>query len=387
LFVEKEIPLASYVDFDVKSYVETSLVLIFSGVPYYNPDIPDLMDSDGTEDDESMTSGSSESGIIQEHSESRKDLFDGVVYGSLVCDALNLITMEGFVTQEKMIETIDRHRRKIMEGLEEEPHEFLCSQIVPDVIRYFLGTTSSDTRYKRGVPNIGSRSEVFRVLESLEAKDAKFWVNLTKKWITEAAMVEVKMIPDLDMAKKLSEKASKLQESRVSKIGEKGLLKLDEEVQMAIEENKINIPDEEKKKMPLVPDVSKVDRIQFRIEKIITHEPPFQEIQLVATETLFTHFRLAFNIQSIPLNLRPYLVLFQELLYDSDMEYKEEGKVVFWNYKQVSDEAARLFISHEAAVGFGNDVWNSSWLSEVFMLYANTEEKNWKKAFKVLITF
>lgn len=391
--MEKEYPLASYVDFDVKSYVETAIVLIFSGVPFDNNSISNDMDSECSdefqsedEENESMTDGKSES-ASSTASEARTDLFDSNVYQSLVCDAFNKVAEEGFITQEKMIETIDRHRRKILEGLEEDPHEFLCSQIVPDVIRYFLGTSSNDSRFNKGIPHIGSRSEVFKILEDLEKKDPSFWVDLFRKWITDSAMVEVKMIPDLQMAEELSEKAIQAQKERIQKIGVSGLLRLDEEVKVAIEKNRITLPKNGEIKMPSIPDVSQLDRIRFTVEKHMTHKAPFHSIHFVRTETLFTHFRLAFNIQSIPHNLRPFLVLFQELLYDSDMEYIEGQKVVSWNYKQVSDEAARLFLSHEAAVGFGNDVWNSSWLSEVFMLYANTEVKNWKIAFKVLLIF
>ena len=388
LFVEKETPLASYVDLDVKSYIETAIVLIFGGVPYNKSDQSNDIESDQSDEQSEgesdfMTDDETEDGMSEDDLEAREDLFDDNVYGKLVRDALNMILEDGVITQDKMMDAIDRHRRKIMEGLEEDPHEVLCGQIVPDVIRYFLGTTSSDTRSKNGLPQIGTRSEVFRILEELEKKDLAFWRELAKKWIIDSIMVEVKMVPDLQLAKELSEKESKKQVDRVQNMGKDGLLKLDQEVKLAIEENKINIPENIISDMPSIPDVSNVDRINFSIDKLITDEPPFHAIQLVRTETLFTHFRLAFNIQSIPNNLRPYLVLFQELLFDSDIEYMDGKNSVFLDYKQVSDEAARLLISHEAAVGFGNDVWNSSWLSEVFMLYANTEVNNWKKAFEV----
>lgn len=55
------------------------------------------------------------------------------------------------------------------------------------------------------------------------------------------------------------------------------------------------------------------------------------------------------------------------------------------DYQEVVRETARLFVSQEAAVGFGNDMWSASWLSQVFMLAASTESHLFKDALTLLL--
>ncbi|KAJ3281727.1 hypothetical protein HDU76_008865 [Blyttiomyces sp. JEL0837] len=54
-------------------------------------------------------------------------------------------------------------------------------------------------------------------------------------------------------------------------------------------------------------------------------------------------------------------------------------------YRDVVRECSRLLVSQEAAVGFGNDMWSSSWLSEVMMVAACSEPRLFEDAVRMLI--
>ena len=390
-FVERPDPLAASVDYDFKGYVETCLILDFTGVPYHCVEEASQEDMETSEseinEDGSDDTGDSESDVADE-AEPRKDLFEEGVYQSLVRDNLQAFVRNGFRNQKEILDTIDRHRCKIVEGLEEEPHEFLTAHIVPDITRYFLSSQAKDSRHQGGHPNIGTRLDMFDILSRLEKKSLTFWQDLARAWLLERPMVEVRMIPDVKMSEEISQREIQDQNQRAKKLGKKGLQKLQRELDAALEENKVFVPDELVKKMPRVPDASKCARLNA-VTKVI--DPPisqvaplFQKIQIVQTDTVFTQFRLALNTSSIPLELRPYLVIFQELLFQTHVEYPCNGSTIKLDYRDVSTEVARLFISHESSVGLGNDVWSSSWLGEVFMVHVNSEEKNWEAAFRLL---
>lgn len=407
-FVERPDPLASNVDFDVRTPIESALMVVFSGVPFKDPNSNATKSQDGMSDDdnsEGSESGDDEMNDDSDQSDSEsnssskrdegmdgdepeKDLFQIGVYEALVRQVIQDFVSKGFSAKSGIQETLDRHRQKLMESLEEDPHETLASQIIPDITRFFFAPDSAlkDTRATNGTPILGTRLDTFNVLNELEKEPNQFWQSLAKTWLLDPPMVQVFMTPDNQLANELSQKQVDEQKALAETLGPVGLKSLQTELDTALKENEINLPESLVAQMPPIPDASKLPFFKAEMAIVDLDRPncPFSKAQIVETDSVFTHFRLAFNTESLPVHLRPYLVLFQELLFQTDIDIPGAKGSRLMDYKAVAIETARQLISHEAAVGFGNDVWSASWLSEVFMLYGSAELRHWDQAFVFL---
>ncbi|KAI8915216.1 Metalloenzyme, LuxS/M16 peptidase-like protein [Powellomyces hirtus] len=398
-FVERKDPYASQVDFDLRGFVETAIELVFSGVPY----VSDSTDSDAMETDQS-DEGSEysdyESDIGSEHcdgmgeeDEVRDDLFDHGVYHNLMMDVLRDFAANGPSSPNAMQASLSRHRRKIWEALEEDPTESCATYIIPDVVRHYLaaGSGLKDTRAEGGKPVFGTRSEILGILDQLATLPLTFWSDLVKQWLINVPMVEVHMIPDRQMADAHAKKEVEEQDARAKALGKDGLAKLQVKLDEAVKANKVHLTDSVIATMPPVPDVTKAPMLAAKMEfakmKPVQHGAlrPFEACQIVQTETVFANLRLGLHTGQIPTDLRPYLPLFQELIFQSDLTLTTStGETKVMDYREVARKCADLFVSYEAAVGFGNDVWSASWLSEVFMISASAEQGQWEKLVRFL---
>ncbi|KAJ3133441.1 hypothetical protein HDU90_005760 [Geranomyces variabilis] len=392
-FVERADPYSSQVDYDVRGYVETAIEIVFSGVPYFSGSTdanPDAMDTDLSEDDSDEgfeeSEGESEDGSESEsEGNAREDLFEPGVFQGMVMEVL-----QDFAENPKPMQSaLSRHRRKIMEALEEDPLESCSSYIIPDVVRHYVGSTA---RKEGGQPVFGTRAEMLSILDQLADRSLDFWSNLAKKWLIDVPMVEVHMVPDHVLAADLVKKEDEERDARVAAIGEAGLAKLRQILEEAVEANKVDLTDEAIAGMPPVPDVTKAPRLNTEME-FVPLEPandavprPFAKCQVVKTETVFSNVRIGLHTAGIPDNLRPYLVLFQELLFQTPLTlHSPNGEVQVVDYREVAQRCADLFVSYEAAAGFGNDLWSAGWLSEVFMISASSESDTWTTQTRFLI--
>lgn len=171
-------------------------------------------------------------------------------------------------------------------------------------------------------------------------------------------------------------------QERVELYGEHGLEKLRQSVAKAVEENKVKLTPEELASMPPVPDITKAPRLAVKTSLkqlggsgdgggfIVTAAPsarktrssanttslssssssippPVDTLQFVETETAFGHVRFCFNTLHLPDRLRPYLVLFQELMFQSPL-IQDSGELM--DYRLVVQNTSDLLISHEAAM-------------------------------------
>lgn len=164
-----------------------------------------------------------------------------------------------------------------------------------------------------------------------------------------------------------------------AKLKKQGLLVAD-----AVHDNRIDIPEHVVANMPPIPDASKAPTLKCECENIdmeqIDPEATISTFQLVRTETNFVHLGLGLDISGLLKTSRPYLVLFQELLFQCPMVIPcASGKVIKMDYKAVSTYSSDLFTSHEAGVGFGNGVWTTGWLSNVLTIFATCQRTDWER--------
>ncbi|KAF9201070.1 hypothetical protein BGZ49_008702, partial [Haplosporangium sp. Z 27] len=446
-FVERRNPLASHVDFDVKGCIDTSLLLLFSGVPVrskgkkhrQDQNKDEAEDSSDENDDEDETMGNkdeqeesdenegsddedldgsdgededqSDEGEEEEEEERDKDesdekgdareeaqdLFEPGYYHKQVLNVLQDFVDNGLPDPTEMSRIITRHRTKINESIEDDPHEAATSYLVPDILAYaYL------ERDKTKPAAIGTRSSIFGIIDELETMEPQFWKDIARKWLLEPSMVEVFMIPDTRLGKEIKLTLSQKHQEIVDAFGKDGLAKQGIMVAEAVEANKVNMTPEIITTMPPIPDASKVPTIPISSNYVVsgsegnTESRPFSLVQVVETNTFFTHVKLCLPLTHLDEDLRPYLVLFQELIFQSsclipkDLLGKnglgdEEIKFEHLDYQSVVTLVSNTFVSHEAAVGFGNDIFACSWLSELFVLASSAERSKFKEQCQLLL--
>jgi Zn-dependent M16 (insulinase) family peptidase len=156
------------------------------------------------------------------------------------------------------------------------------------------------------VPNIGTFSEIFSVLDTLATEPLSYWQTLLKSIMCDPVCVEVLCTPDKEMAKDLAKKEVDEIAERVELYGEHGLAKLGERVSQAVKENEVNLSKDDLDRMPPVPDASGAPKLlsETRRSSLTTAvgvPMPFPEVQTVFTETSFAHIRVFFNIDGLVL--------------------------------------------------------------------------------------
>ncbi|KAI9345270.1 hypothetical protein BDR26DRAFT_856658 [Obelidium mucronatum] len=276
-FVETEEPWAAEVDYDVKSYLQTAIVLYFSGVKLKGQESLDDADA-GNEDDME----------VEEGEDGDDDWVD-----------------------------------------EDGSHD--------------------------GPSLTMTRGAVFRIVRELLNEPMEYWSGLVKTWLLDQAAAQFIAKPSRSLAAQLASKEAQALALRKQTLGETGLAKLNELSVNAFNANKVDLPESVLNDFPSVPDVADLPKLtcDMSIHDISTTPEstlrPLTQAQIVQTETLFTHFRIAFNISSLPAKLRPYLVLFQELLFQSPVAVPNSPEI---DYRTVIKKTAETFVSHEASCRF-----------------------------------
>ncbi|KAG0231491.1 hypothetical protein BGW42_000197 [Actinomortierella wolfii] len=459
-FTEKRNPLASHVDFEVKGCIDTSLLLLFSGVPVratamknrgddshdnghgdgdgIDQDDNEQEDSDAEDEDVSREKGDQKdqdhgngnddepkydeeeeeeegyeeeevgSNVDADEEEENQDLFEPGYFHGLVVKVLQDFVDHGLKDDpSEMARVIARHRTKINESIEDDPHESATSYLVPDILAYaYL------EKDKTRPAAIGTRANIFAIVDELETCPPEFWRNLAREWLLEPSMVEVCMIPDSQLGKIIKATVALKHEELVTSLGSEGLEQQKMLVADAVAANKVNITPEIISKMPPIPDVANVPTIPLkaRYESIddscnddqLLMSRPFKVVQVVETNTFFTHVKLCLPLTHLDEDLRPYLVLFQELLFQSSCnipKYKNDrmnnndadgqhDKAIIYehlDYQSLVTAVANTLVSHEAAVGFANDIFACSWLSELFVLACSAEKAKYREQCELLV--
>lgn len=274
--------------------------------------------------------------------------------------------------------------------------------LIPDITRYFFAERSmlGDTKRSGGKPCFGTRSSVFKILDELETEPIKFWTDLVLNYLIKNPVREVMMVPDAKLAKHLDikevfqyliRKADDLKSRQIS-IGKSGLIQLKKSLDLAVIENSINIAPEVIQSMPPIPNVSRAPILRATQKNIEMSEIDptllFKSCQVVRIDTKFVHFGLFLDITILPENLRPYLVLFQELLFQSDIcipSKLDKSREIIMNYKEVVKYSSELFISHGIGVGFGNSIFSTSWCSQILTLFTTSRISDFERMIRFAI--
>ncbi|RKP09576.1 hypothetical protein THASP1DRAFT_2677, partial [Thamnocephalis sphaerospora] len=376
-FVERTQPWAAFVWYELEQYVRPYIVVAFGGVPCAELDLDLEAEADDTASGKHTAGDGGDPLDLLRH---------GPFYRALM-DVLQTVAREGFPEADTMPSALRRHRKKLCEEIEYDPHDTFMTSLVHDVVaQAFLGSDHADA------PSLGSRAQLFHVLDELEHEGDTYWLSLLRRWLINAPAVEVIMVPDATMASDIEEHTLKMQQKKRDELGDAGMAQLAVEVTRAVEANKVDVPPSVIQTMPDIPLVSNVPRLPFqaRITQLDGRARPFTTAQLVDADTVFTHIQLGLPVAALPHQLRPYLLLFQSLLFQSSVRIPNAaefawmeregislGKVL--DYRDVTRCLARDLVSHGASAGYGSQLAGTAWLPDLFMIMGAAERGSYNK--------
>ncbi|KAJ3248634.1 Presequence protease, mitochondrial [Chytriomyces hyalinus] len=400
-FVENDEPWAAEVDYDVKSYLQSALVLYFSGVKCESsnadadtdggPMDEDAATDDGNEDWEDDEDDEDDSSSGDEDDDEDEDdtvvVVEPAAFKDKLMTLLESFTRPGSIVHADLERTIDRYRRKIMEAFEEDPHEVVANYIMPEIVRYHL-ESPSNVSSKQESPLALSRGSVLRIIGDLAKEPLDFWSKLIQTWLVSQPVVQVIAKPSRAEAARLADQEATSLKARKDALGEDGLALLGVSATDAFTANKVNLPESVLAAFPSIPNVSKLPQLECSMSLHNISMAPsgshraLMQAQVVSAETLFSHCRIVLNIANLPAKLRPYLVLFQELVFQSPVS-RPSGKAL--SYQDAIKKTSEIFVSNEAAVGFGNDMWSCGWLADTFMVSISSDIERFDAAVQWLI--
>lgn len=262
-FVQIEKPWATDIDYEIKPLYQTIMTLIFSGVP-------------------------SENGLVANR------------IRSLLKDVLISLTkdMEKF---EQMIRfCLSSFELKLIELIEDDPYETIVSYTVPELITSAINGSNSHA-FGENVSNLK------KVICELKNKPMEHWVSLLQ-YLIDVEPVEVVMIPDVKLNEAI-EKEEKEYLRELYALGRARIATIPEIVPYNIQGNFELMTDSQ-----MTPFSKSITP-----EGVHVVELPGTGLKQIIRLVNFKNF--------IPEHLWPYLVLYQELLFQCDVDLSDHVKV------------------------------------------------------------
>ncbi|KAJ2809111.1 hypothetical protein H4R20_000351 [Coemansia guatemalensis] len=382
-FVERTSPLASYVHYDAKPSIPSTLFLLFGGVPYPN----------GEDDDGSIASGEDDSGSEYETGSEDEDtgaeeaedpdiphLFEEDYFKGLLMKELQRIHDTRFDGDEQVLEkAAQQFGQKLALRIEDQPdetiQEFLCWDIVAS---HF--SPGHDGKFA-----IGSRANIFDTIAELAFKPIAFWLELLKNWLIDGTAYHVVMVPDPELALQLENERKGIERANAANIEDKEAHR--KLIEQAVEANKVDLPEELKRAIPLA-DPSKTAQLPHTMELVTPPTPlgPVSLVQVVQSETDFPDIRLHLPMGALPEELRPYVLLFHGLMLSTDfvlpagMVYDTDTSPLTAErrigYAMLDRRLADLTCSREDSVGISMENFAFSWIDELYVMTMRLPELN-----------
>ncbi|KAL0273768.1 UNVERIFIED_CONTAM: hypothetical protein PYX00_006371 [Menopon gallinae] len=331
-FVEVDDPFASNVSFSVSENSVTALYIIFVNVP-----VPKL-------------------GLVKDK---LFQCFQAIYEGK---DPFNMTRMKTVIHKE------------ILESLlilENDPHNSVAFMIIGD---FLYGNTLEDFR---------QRLNPVEHYERLEKEPEEFWKNLLKKYFIDSPCVVVKGNPSMEERERLA----KEEEERVAKqkeaLGLEGLLQKQKELDAAIVKNEIPPPEEMLTKLPR-PDVQKIKFHSITSYSTNTNRSDKLDFQKCPVymyfddlNTNFVYIKVLMDTEKIPIELRPYLLLFMETILESPIM---RGDVLI-PYEEVIAECEGDTVSIFMKLGLGsNNRFSCGLYCHMLCLEIQVEPSKYEKA-------
>ncbi|KAJ2518595.1 hypothetical protein GGI11_002821 [Coemansia sp. RSA 2049] len=354
-FVERSSPLASSVRMSLENSINKAITLWFSGVPY----APQSANNNNNNNDNGQGDASKEDRM--EHakgSEETLHLFEERYLENILASELKRIYDSRFDGDELALEKAAKRMANLLTAsVEDKQIDFLQrAQLAPDIVASHFSSEPD------GKLHIGSLARQFDVITELTKRPVEYWLALLKKWLIDGTVYSVAMIPDLELGSKLETERKEKEQANVAKIVDKDAHATF--IKTAVEKSKSNISDEMKRGMAKPDPSSKTATLPHKQNLVVLDKAigPVTAVQTINADTGFVEAQIQIPIGDIPEELRVYLVLFQDVLldtdlvlpagviYDNDKEALKDEKRI--QYSEFASKMADLATLRNACIGF-----------------------------------
>ncbi|KAJ2465732.1 hypothetical protein GGI02_004606, partial [Coemansia sp. RSA 2322] len=317
-FVERPLPLASDVSIEVTDTIPSTIVMHFSGVPHVGPDDlahhSDVEDHDDHEGDaESEGEGDDDDGDVEPEDPDIPHLFEDGYFKRLLVEELQRVYDSRFDGDDLAMQKLaERFRHHVALDMENKPDDMIQEMLCVDIVNAHFSQKCL------GAFSIGSRARSFDIIESLGSQPLAYWLDVLKVWLIDTPVYYVAMTPSAVLGRQLESARKEVEVANEARILDK--VEHAKAIALAVEATKVNLSDGTKSNIPL-PDLTRVTSIPHsqRVDVLPKAIGPAAAVQLVWLESEFPEVVLHIPLCHVSDELRPYLVLFQELLLCSDM--------------------------------------------------------------------
>ncbi|KAJ2716429.1 hypothetical protein H4R19_000661, partial [Coemansia spiralis] len=250
-FVERPCPLANEIDVYTNGYIHAAVTMNFCGIPH--PSGGDAAEADGGCDDDcdddhdhGNYSGGSDCGSVCSHGGEDPDvphLFDDDYFKDLLLGELRRIHASQFDGDARALEeAAQKHIQRVALEMEDDPSEAINALLCLDIV------ASHFSPGRQGQFSIGSRAQMFDTMAELGRRPVQFWLDLLEKWLIDAPLYHVVMVPDSELGSKLDDECRAIEQANEAKIADKDAHR--QRIAQAVASQAIDLPSELKLAMP-----------------------------------------------------------------------------------------------------------------------------------------
>ncbi|KAJ2760929.1 hypothetical protein H4S06_001473 [Coemansia sp. BCRC 34490] len=352
-FVERPSPLASSLCTEVDDYIVSMLSVSLLGVPY-------------TDQEGGQGNGDAMADQDIPH------LYEEGYFKNLLLNELDQIYKTRFYGNAHALENAAKRRSDEMAlGFENNPDEALQKTLRSDIVASHFSPES------QGKFRIGLRAKQFDIAVKLSQMPVEYWLDLLKKWFIDGTVYSVAMVPDLELGPKLEAERKTRERVNVAKIY--NMEAYVNRIKKAVDANNACVFDYMKRGIPL-PDPTKSSVLPHTQSLVVLNRTigPVTAVQTVNADSGFVEAQIQIPIGDIPEELRAYLVLFQDVLldtnlvlpagvvYDNDKESLKNEKRI--QYLEFASKMTDLVTSRNACVGQDSEPFLCRGLDSFFVV-------------------
>eukprot|EP00794_Sanderia_malayensis_P015886 gene15886-17486_t len=287
-----------------------------------------------------------------------------------IANKVSSIDMErvGILIHREILDTLDK--------LEDSPHDNLASGVIGDFL--YSDTPERLEDYFNDVPR----------LERLKNENSEFWLALLVEFLVEKPKVVIIGDPSAELMKTMADEEKARVEKQRHELGDKGLKEKEEALEEASDENEVEPPENlvNTMKVPSIESIdfhtiqtlsnstAKGDNSVAKVPKLHLSEIPFA-FQLDHIKSLFLQMTVVLNTSNVPQNLRLYLPIYADILFESPI--LRDGQLI--PHEDVVKQLAADTLSNSSSVGFCGGTFSPGSYSEIFMLQLKMEVSKFEK--------
>ena len=358
------VPVGCDVSYDVKTYAQTCFTITLDGVPTSSSDDASV-ETVSVESFDDEAEEETEGGGYLQGDQMERTLFD---YFKGLHDEL-----QASDAMQQLSESIERGHRALLEEAEESAMDIVTESVITDVLSATFVGGASVTAHVGS--DLASRRDT---LNRLQRESSDFWRSLLNKYILCAVVVIVKAIPDGSLAISKAEKVRLEEETFCSSLSSEERLVLETSAETARQKNTVSLPVDLLLTMPNLYEIDLRDGLpKCHSSWMELQGSQFAAAHVVTVESNFASVALHLNISALPKRLHPYLLLFQELLFDSPLEGLPSQGDSRPSSNRIDDYRLLVKNIHEDMISFSADAGGQgSALSNLMQLKARCIPNN-----------